>query len=85
MWEEDPRWQQATYRFLLWSVGIIGAVTLLVSASTGDWNFIRSYLVGLGVVLAALCSYAAIVWMVARSAEFLIRLYRRVFDGNRDA
>src|SRR5688572_3808765 len=84
MWEEDPRWQQAHYRFLLWSVGVIGVVVVLISALNGDWDLIRYYFVGLGVVLGVLCTYAAIVWTVAHSAMFLNRLHRRVFHGNRD-
>jgi hypothetical protein len=84
MWEEDPRWQQANYRFLLWSVGIVGVAAVLFSVFDGDWTFARYYFLGLGVVLAALCIYAAIVWTVAQVAFLLIRLCRKLFHGDRD-
>ena len=84
MWEEDPRWQQASYRFLLWSVGIIGVVAALTSAFTHDWIFVRSYVICLAVVLAALGVYAGVVWTAAQIVVLLVRLYRRVFHGDRN-
>src|ERR1043166_5838879 len=44
MWEEDPRYQQENYRFLVWGVGIIGVLTLLCSIITGDWALTKDYL-----------------------------------------
>jgi hypothetical protein len=82
MWEEDPRWQQGNYKFLLWCVGISGVLAVLASALTDDWSLARYYFIWLGVVLAALAIYAAIVWTVAHSIWLVVRLYRRLFHGD---
>ena len=85
MWEEDPRWQQANYRFLVGAVvvGLVGS--FLVSLLLGDWEVFRVFLVGLGVILAALCIYAAIVWTVAYLGVKLWRAFRRWGHKNDDA
>ena len=83
MWDEDPRWHQGNFRLLVWGVGIIGLVAVLTSAFTGDWAFARYYLIGLVVALAALSIYAAVVWIIGHACLALVRLYRKVFHGNR--
>jgi len=82
MWEEDPRWQQAQYKILVWSVGVSGPFALFVSALTGDWSVARWYFTAVGVVVAALCVYAAVVWMVGHAAMLLIKFFKRVFHGD---
>ena len=32
IWEEDPRWQQAQYKILVWGVGVCGVLAIFVSA-----------------------------------------------------
>ena len=81
MWEENPRWQQANYRFLMWCIGIVGILAVLASALTDDWSYARFYFIWLGVALAALVAYAAVVWTVAHSVRLVHRLYRRYFHG----
>jgi hypothetical protein len=64
MWEEDPRWQQANYRLLVWTV-VIGTVGFfIISLWSGDWQPFRVLLELLGGILGALCIYAAGVWTV---------------------
>ena len=84
IWEEDPRWQQAQYKFLVWSVGVCGLLAIVVSAFIGDWSVARAYFTAVGVVVAAVCVYAAVVWTVAHGAVLLIRLFRRVFRGDQN-
>ena len=83
MWEEDPRWQQGHFQLLVWGVGIIGLVAVLTSAFAADWAFIRYYLIGLVVALAALSIYAEVVWIIGHAFFALVRLYRKVFHEDR--
>ena len=75
MWEEDPNWQQANYRLLVWTVviGVIGG--LGVSFWSGNWQPYLSFLEALGVFFAALCIYAGLIWTVGHLG---VRLYRVV-------
>ena len=77
MWEEDPRWQQGNYRLLVGAIviGLIGS--FLISLFSSDWQLFRVFLEVLGVILAALCIYAAIVWIVAHLGVKLWRAFRR--------
>ena len=62
MWEEDPRWQQGNYRLLVGAV-VIGLVgNFLISLFSGNWQLFGGFLEVIGVILAALCIYAAFVW-----------------------
>jgi hypothetical protein len=79
MWEEDPRYQQENYRFLVWGVGIIGVLTLLCSIITGDWALTKDYLTVVLVVLAAVLVYCAIIWAVGHTAAVVIRVRRKAF------
>ena len=73
MWEEDPKWQQANYHFLVGAV-IVGFVgSFLISLFLGEWQIFRFFLEALGVVLSALCIYAAIIWT---AAHLLVRIWR---------
>ena len=85
MWEEDPRWQQGNYLLLVGAV-IIGLVgSFLISLFSGDWQLFGAYLEALGVVLAALCIYAAFVWTVAHLGVKLWKVFRRLGRKNDDA
>ena len=68
MWEEDPRWQQANYRLLVSAVaiGVVGG--FVVALWSGDWQPYQVILEVLGVIVAALCVYAAFVWTVGHLA-----------------
>jgi len=76
MWEEDPRWQQGNYRFLVGAVviGLIGS--FFISLFSSDWQLFRVFLEVLGFILAALCIYAAIVWLVAHLGVKLWRVFK---------
>ena len=77
MWEEDPRVQESNYRLLLWSVavGLVGG--LVVALWTGDWFYYLMFLEGLGIFLAALCLYAALVWTIGNLVRWTFRLASR--------
>jgi hypothetical protein len=81
MWEEDPRWQEANYRFLVCSVviGLVGG--FIFSLWTDDWQPYRIFLEALGIILGGLCIYAACVWtighMVVKCWSALKKLKRK--------
>ena len=80
MWEEDPRWQQANYRFI---VGCVVSVTVLATFSslyTRDWNYLLWWLYALGTIFAALCLYASVVWSVCQIVRFGIRMVHRFWE-----
>ena len=68
MWEEDPRWQQGNYRLLVSAVaiGVVGG--FVVALWSGAWQPYQAFLEVLGVIVAALCVYAALVWAVGHLA-----------------
>jgi hypothetical protein len=82
MWEEDPRWQQGNYRFLVGAVVVGLAGSFLISLFSGDWELFRAFLEMLGVISAVLCIYAAIVWTVAHSVASIWRVFRRLRHKN---
>jgi len=77
MWEEDPRVQESNYRLLLWSVAVGLVVGLLVALWTGDWSYYLMFLEMLGIILAALCIYAVLVWTIGHLVRWTWRLARR--------
>jgi hypothetical protein len=68
MWEEDQKWQRANYRLLVSAVaiGVVGG--FVVALWSGDWQPYQVFLEALGVIVAALCVYAALVWAVGHLA-----------------
>jgi hypothetical protein len=78
MWEEDPRWQQANYRLLVGAVVVGLAGSFLVSIFLGDWVIFRGFLMVLGVILAALCIYAAAIWTAAHLVVKMWRAFRKL-------
>jgi hypothetical protein len=72
MWEEDSKYQQGNFRALVWAVviGLIGS--FLISLVSGDWQLFKLFLEVMGVVLAALCLYAAIVWIRNMKRQIII-------------
>ncbi|HLX95272.1 MAG TPA: hypothetical protein VKU37_05975 [Verrucomicrobiae bacterium] len=85
MWEEDPRWQQANYRVLVWSVAIGVVGSFFISLFSDDWRIFLIFLEVSGVILAALCIYAAFVWTVAHLGVKLWRVFRKLGHKNDDA
>ena len=83
MWEEDPRYQNAVYRFLIGTVVVLTLIAMAVSILESDWGLFRYWLLGLGVLFAALCLYAAIAWLVVHIVCLTARLVRKVFRGGR--
>jgi hypothetical protein len=78
MWEEDPKWQNATYRFLVASVIVLTVIVAAWSIVGKDWKFLFFWSSGLGIIIAALCVYAAIMWLIAHGVESVINLIRRL-------
>ena len=81
MWDEDPRWVQAQYRFVVCCVAVLGGLALLASAFTRDWSIAGWYFGGLGVILGGLCIYGAVVWALCWGFVLLARIWRRIFHG----
>ena len=82
MWDEDPRWVQAQYRFVVWSVAALGVIALLASAFTRDWTISGWYFSGLGIIVGGLCIYGAVVWALCWGAVLLARIWRRIFHSH---
>jgi len=78
MWEEDPRWQQGNYRLLVGAVVIGLAGSFLISLYSGNWQLFLMFLEVLGVIMAALCIYAAFVWTVTYLGVKLWRVLRKL-------
>jgi uncharacterized membrane protein len=83
MWEEDPRYQNVAYRFLIGSVVTLTLIASVASVLERDWEFLRHWFLGWGVVFAAICLYAAIVWLAVHIVRMAARLMRKVFQKNR--
>jgi uncharacterized membrane protein YjjP (DUF1212 family) len=85
MWEEDPRWQQANYRLLVSAVaiGVVGG--FVVALWSGDWQPYQVFLEVLGVIVAALCVYAALVWTVGHLALKLWNVVKKLRHKHDDA
>jgi len=77
MWDEDPKVVESSYRLLKWSVvvGLIGG--FIIALWTGEWTFYGYCLAALGVWVAALAMYVALVWEVGNSARRLWVLIAR--------
>ena len=81
MWEEDPKYQEANYRFLLFLVAALTVGATGWSAIAGDWWLIGYWMLGLAGVALALCIYAAVVWIIGHSVVWLGRAFKRVFHN----
>jgi hypothetical protein len=79
MWEEDPRWQEANYRFLLFLVAVLTVGVAVWSAWERKWAVLGYWMLGLTAVFFALCLHAAVVWMIGHLIVWLGRLLKRLF------
>ena len=84
MWDEDPRWVEAQYRFAVWIVAVLSVLVPLLSAFTGDWAITGWYFAALGTILGALCIYGAVVWTLCRGVMLLLHFWRKIFHGRRN-
>ena len=84
LWEEDPRWQEANYRFLVFLVAVLTVGVVIWSAWMQESTIIGYWFLGLGVLFFALCIYAAIVWTVGHMSLWLGRLFKRMVHRRRD-
>jgi hypothetical protein len=83
MWEEDPRYQNAVYRFLIGSVVALTVLATVTSILERDWEFLGYWFLGLGVVFAALCLYAAVVWLLVHIVRLAAWLMRKAFQRDK--
>lgn len=81
MWDENPRYLEVCYRFLLWIVGVGLVWGLVVSLWSGDWVPYWMFLKILGFALTTLCVYAALVWTVVHLAWTLQGIARKLRHG----
>jgi hypothetical protein len=82
MWEEDPRYQNVTYRLLIGSIVTLTLIVTTVSIWRSDWALLGHWFLGLGVLTAALCHYAAIVWLIAQLVQSVAGFGRK--DSQKD-
>lgn len=85
MWDEDPGYQEANYRLLLFLVAALTVGVAIWSALEGEWMIFGYWMLGLVVVFLALCLYAGAVWVIGHTVVWVVRLLKRVFHRNRDA
>jgi hypothetical protein len=83
MWDEDPRYANAVYRFLVGSVVTLTVIAVTVSVLERDWELLFHWLLGLGVLCAALCLYVAVVWLGVHIVRLAAKLVRRIFHRGR--
>ena len=78
MWEEDPRWQEANFLILIWSVaiGVVGG--FVISLWADEWGSYLSFLRILGAVVAALSAYAVLVWTIGHLVHWLLNLAKKI-------
>jgi hypothetical protein len=74
MWEEDPKWQQAKYRAVVYLGLLTVPVLIFISLWLNDRSPALAVLETSGILLAALCIYAALVWTIGNSIKALWRL-----------
>ena len=79
MWEEDPRYQEANYRFLLFLIVALTVGVAIWSAWEREWMMLGYWMLGLLAVLSALVLYAAAVWLVGHSIIWVVGVCKRVF------
>ena len=84
MWEEDPKWQEANYRFLLFLAAALTVGVAAWSAVEREWAMLGYWMLGLATLLSALCIYAAIVWIVGHSIVWTARACKKLFRRNHD-
>jgi hypothetical protein len=83
MWEEDPRFQNAIYRFLIGSVVTLTVIAVTVSVLERDWELLGHLFLALGALCAALCLYAVVVWLAFHIVRLVAKLVRRIFHKDR--
>lgn len=77
MWEEDPRYQQASLRLAAFELGVVTLAFAAWSAWKHDWIYVGGWLLVLAVILMAVLGYGAVVWLVCRSMALVGRFIRR--------
>jgi cytochrome c biogenesis protein CcdA len=77
MWEEEPKWQKATGRALVFVVAFAFVFSLGVSLRTGHWDAFRTVVMWIGIFAAAICLYAALVWTLAHLVAMLWKIFEK--------
>jgi hypothetical protein len=78
MWEEDPIYQEASYRFLLATIFVFYIGGFLISLCVGDWELYLSFLSILVAVVIVLCIYAAIVWTIGNLVKTGWKFFKQI-------
>jgi O-antigen ligase len=73
IWEEDPRFQQANYRFLRGAVGISGVACASLSLLWHDWVPIVGYLATVLVLALAILVYGLIAFVIVQAILLVVR------------
>jgi hypothetical protein len=77
MWEEDPRYQESKYRFLVGCMLVALGVGFILSWWSDDLSSYGYFLTFGAIGLAALAIYAGIVWMIGQSTKRIIAFIAR--------
>jgi hypothetical protein len=78
MWEENPKYQEANYRLLVWTVAIVTIGGLVISYLSDDWGPYQLFLKFLGIILGALCIYATVVWTGGHLTRILCNAFKKL-------
>ena len=73
MWEEDPRWQEASFRSAVLLVAVASVGVAAWSAWTRDWSLLGSWVLIWSGILCVLALYAGIIWTAGHSIAFVAR------------
>jgi len=77
-WEEDPRYQEGNFKFLVWLVAFATVVIGIASLITGNWEPLGTWLWVLLIGGIAVSIYAGIVWSLGHLVLLAIRALRRL-------
>jgi 4-amino-4-deoxy-L-arabinose transferase-like glycosyltransferase len=79
MWEEEPSYQKANYRFLGFLTATLVVGVAIWSAWEREWMMLGYWVLGLLAILLALAFYAAAVWLFGHSIASMVRVFKSVF------
>lgn len=81
MWEEDPRWQEANFRFLVSGTAFLAVLATAYGLAFQEWKFPAFWYSVLGILIVAVGIYGVIVWLIVRAVILTSRILRRWING----
>jgi hypothetical protein len=77
MWEENPIYQDANYRLTVKATIVVFLLANLWCVAFRDWEMLGYVWIILASLIAALCAYAAVIWLVGKSILWIANTRRR--------